>query len=317
MPQQTTSQARVIDPILSEIARGYAYDRAQVASALFPIVPVSARAGKIIEFDASDFQLVNSVRAPGANTKRVQFGHAGKDFALIDRSLEGSVPTELAQEAAAVPGLDLGRRAIRSVQNMMEIEREKEAADLARLAANYPSGNTTTLTGTNQWSDPASNPRGDIKDAREAVRQKIGRRPNTLVLGPKVAGDLLMHVDILDALSANTLKIATLDDLRRVLDIERIVVGDAQYWDPTLNSGAGGFVDVWGKDAILAYTDTASMAEGGSPAYGYTYQLEGYPVVEEPYYDRNTKTWYYPVTDSRRPVLAGAIAGYLIKNASA
>lgn len=317
MPQQTLSQARVIDPILSEVARGYRYDRARIASYLFPIVPVTARAGKIIEFDATDFQLVNSVRAPGANTKRVQFGHAGKDFALIDRSLEGSVPTELAQEARAVPGIDLGTRAIRSVQNMMEIERENEAALLARNAASYPSGNTETLSGAGQWSDPASSPTVDIKEAREVIRSKIGLRPNTLALGPKVAEDLLTHIDVLDRLSNNTLKTATLADLARILDIERIVIGDSSYWDPTLNSGAGGFVDVWGKDAILAYTDPTSLSDGGSPAYGYTYQLEGYPVVEEPYYERNTKTWYYPVTDSRRPVLAGAIAGFLFKNAVA
>jgi hypothetical protein len=59
------------------------------------------------------------------------------------------------------------------------------------------------------------------------------------------------------------------------------------------------------------------MAEMGSPNLGYTYQLSGYPLAEEAYYERNTKTWYAPVTDARQVVLAGASAGFLFVNAVA
>jgi len=76
-------------------------------------------------------------------------------------------------------------------------------------------------------------------------------------------------------------------------------------------------VSLIGTFAVLAYTIPKSMAEMGSPSYGYTYQLSDYPIVEEAYYDRNTKTWYFPVTDARQPVLAGASAGYLFTGASA
>jgi hypothetical protein len=68
---------------------------------------------------------------------------------------------------------------------------------------------------------------------------------------------------------------------------------------------------------VLAYTETGSMVEMGAPSYGYTYQLAGYPLVEEPYYERNPKSWIYPVTDEVAPVMAGADAGYLIQNAVA
>jgi hypothetical protein len=74
---------------------------------------------------------------------------------------------------------------------------------------------------------------------------------------------------------------------------------------------------VWGKDAILAFTTPASMQEMGSPNFGYTYQLEDYPVVEEGYLDRNTNTWYYPTADAAQPVFTGPSAGFLFKNAVA
>ena len=47
MPQATPGQARVVDPILSAVARGYRSPKAAVANVLFPIVPVGLRAGKV------------------------------------------------------------------------------------------------------------------------------------------------------------------------------------------------------------------------------------------------------------------------------
>jgi hypothetical protein len=40
-------------------------------------------------------------------------------------------------------------------------------------------------------------------------------------------------------------------------------------------------------------------------------------MVEEGYPENNTNSWYYPVTDAYQPVLAGATAGFLFKNAAA
>lgn len=45
MPQMTPDSARVVDPILSNIARGYS-NSALVGGSLFPTVPVQQRGGK-------------------------------------------------------------------------------------------------------------------------------------------------------------------------------------------------------------------------------------------------------------------------------
>jgi hypothetical protein len=100
MPQATPGQARVVDPILSAVARGYRSPKAAVANVLFPIVTVGLRAGRIISFGPDDFKLVNTARAPGANTKRIQFGYAGENYSLVDYRLEGAVPNELQEEAS-------------------------------------------------------------------------------------------------------------------------------------------------------------------------------------------------------------------------
>lgn len=308
MSQQNTSQARVIDPILTEVARGYLSQAAAAANVLFPIVPVGQRGGRIITFGPDDFKLIDTRRAPGANTKRIQIAYGSDNYALIDHSLEGSVPIELMQEADAVPGIDLGSGAVRSVQNRMALEREYNAARLARDASKYSTSNKKALSGTSRWSNPASDPFSDINGAKEVIRGKIGVRPNVLTLPPKGLTALRSHAKVLDRLStASDRPPASLDQLKKLFELDEIVESGA------IHHNGNDFIDVWGTDAILAYTTPRSLQEAGSPSFGYTYRLQGYPDVEEAYYERNPKTWFYPVTDALQPVLAGPSAGFLFQ----
>lgn len=311
MPQITPAQARVVDPILSTIAQGY-QNSEMVASFLFPTVPVNLRGGNVITFGKEGFMLYATARAPGENTKRVKFGYAGAPYALQDFSLEGLVPVEIEQEAMNGPGIDLGSRAVSEVSAIMALRLEKASADIARAAGNYGSNNKVTLSGTSQWSDSASDPIKDVEAAKEAIRAATGKRPNTLVMGAAVMAMLRQHGKILDRIKYTGRDVPTPDLLASLFGVQRVVVGDAIY-----STDAGAFVDVWGKDVVLAYTELGSLQSAGLPSYGYTYQLNGYPQVEEAYFDRNAKSWIYPVTRVEAPVLAAAGAGFLITNAVA
>lgn len=314
MPQMTPAGARVVDPILSSVAQGY-QNADLVFPFLFPIVPVGQRGGKIIQFGREDFRLYNTARAPGAATKRIDIGYSGASFALTDYSLEGKVPFELMQEANAVPGIDLGRVAVMKVQNVIQLGNEINAAAIATNAASYQAANKVTLSGTSQWSDQSSgvsNPSKDIQTAIEAVRAAVGKRANTVVLGPKVWAALKTHPLIIDRIKYTGRDSITLEMLANLWDVRRVVVGDAIYED-----ASGALADVWGKNVVVAYTDISGVADAGLPSYGYTYRLSGYPIVETPYQDRNAKSWIYPVTDSLAPVAASINAGYLISNAVA
>ena len=310
MPQMTPAEAAVVDPILTEVARGYGSPNAKIADILFPRVDVTSRSGTILVFPPDAFKLVNSARAPGSNTKRIRLGYGKGNYALVDHSLEGEVDNVSEEEAQTVPGIDLGSHAVNTVQDIMANEREKQAADLALDANSYDANHKETLSGTDLWSNSASNPFEIVNDAREAVRKSIGKKPNVFTLGPSALMFLRNHPKVLDRISTTVDRVpATIEQLQRLFEIERIVEGEATYYD------GKEFKDIWGFDALLAYTTPATMQQRGSPSFGYTYQLKGRPNVEEPYYERNTKTWYYPVNDARMPVLVGASAGFLIKNA--
>lgn len=313
--QLTTALARVYDPVLSNIAQGYRNNEF-VGNALFPVVPVGQRGGRIISFGREDFQLYATARAPGSNTKRIQVGYSGAPFTLEQHALEGFVPFELQDEASAVPGIDLARRSVNAVQNIIDTRLEKAQADLATTAGNYAASNkNTALAGATLWSDPAgSDPLANVMAGREAIRAATGRYPNTMVVGPKVLNALQVHGDIIDRIkyTGGLGRVATAADLAAYFQVERFVVGSGVYMD-----SSGAFVDLWGKNVVLAYTIPGSLADQGAPTYGYTYRLRGFPMVETPYQDRNAKSWIYPVTDEVAPVIAAATAGFLISPAVA
>ncbi len=298
------SQARVVDPILTTHVRGYRHQD-RVGHFLFPSVEVTVAAGKVIEFGKESFMLYNARRAPGAATKRIEFGYEGKPFTLVQDSLESKVPREFARDAAAVPGVDLGMRATNTVMNSLTLTLEYDQATIATTAGNYSADNQMALKSSSKWSHSDSNPVSDINSARQRIRNSCGVYPNTLVLGPKPYAALKNNVKIRDHF--RNVDLITSKLLSDLLEIEQIFEGRSL----TAND-EGKFQDVWGNNAVLAY---APRNPGGfeEPSYGYTYTMKGNPFVEEPYWENPVKSWIYGVTYERAPVLAGMDAVILSK----
>ncbi len=307
--QLTLAQTRVIDPILSTHAQGYRNSEF-VGMDLFPTVPVTLHGGQIIEFGREAFRLYNSGRAPGGATKRIQFGYLGKPFALLLKSLEGVVPIEHMHDAAQVPGIDLGRRAVNLVMKALMLELEVECANLARDATRYGVTHKVALAGAAKWSDPNSTPSTDFENAREAVRASVGIYPNTALIGAKAFSALKHHPKVVDRFKHVSKDSITADMIAGLFELRKVTIGKAIYLNDQDQP-----VDIWGADVIFANVPEQSSGME-DPSYGYTYTMTGHPFVEEPYQERNPKSWLYPVTYNRSPVLSGITSGYLIQGAA-
>jgi len=313
MPQLTPSQARVVNPVLSSIAQGIQQNDL-VGNYLFPAVDVPLRGGQILTFGREAFmQYSNLNRAPGTSTPRVQFGYSGSTYALVDYSIEGKVPVEIEQEAMNSSfSLDHAAVALNGASRILQLRLEIAQATLATTLSNHASSNRTTLSGTAQWSDfgTTSSPLTDIETGKEAIRAGTGRRPNVGVMGPAVWAKLKYHPIVKDYTKYTGREVATLDILSALTGIPNWYIGDAV----SSNDAGTTLSDVWGKDVVLAYSELGSVANYGAPTFGYTYNLAGYPLAEEPYQDRNHKSQFFPVTRAEAPVIAGQLAGYLIKS---
>lgn len=313
-PPMTTAQARVADPILTTVARGYTNGR-HAHESLFPVVPANARAGKVIEFRAEHFADVNSDRAPGENRQKVEFGYKGEPFELTQHALDGKVPREYLEEAAAVPRIDVGMVAVRKTAALVSLRIEIEAAEKATSVASYDAGHTAALAANARW-DAADNqdPAAKVEEMKETISQAVGIDPNVLVCGHAVVRQLKRHPKVIDQVKytrglqdAPNDMLVTNEMLATYFGVERFVDADVRKGD------VGAFEYVWGKNVILAFSDVSPMASMGSPSFGYTYRLRNYPIAEPPHYDRDCESWLYPYTSEDTPVIAGKSAGYLLR----
>lgn len=307
MAQLSPSQARVIDPILSTFAQGYS-DPEFVGNMLFPPVPVDAAGGQVIQFGKESFMAYTTRRAPGAGIKRLQTGYLGVPYALENHGFAGQVPYEIARDAQNVPGIDLGKRAIRSSLSVVQRSVEIQQASIATNAANYDSNHKVTLTGTSKWSDPAGKPVTQITTYRENVRASSGRYPNVAFFSAVAWAAFINNPEVVNKLIYSQVGIITPDIAAVLLQVDKVVVGKSIQSD-----NSGNFSDIWGNYMILAYTALGSK-DAEEPSYGYTYTMRGHPAVMQPWYDNDTQSWVYPAMYERLPVLSGISSGFLVIN---
>ena len=264
------------------------------------------RGGKVIEFAAEHFAEMAIERAPGARIPEINVGYSSRDYALTQRALAGKVPIELQEEAGAVPGIDLGSVAVQRVMAINALQIEIKAASLI-VAANF-TGRTKALAGNAQWSHANATPAKEVRSVYSTIRQGIGMDPNTLFVGKPVHDALINNADVIDRIKHTQPAVGDAIDeaaLARYFRVERYVVGSAMKGEP------GAFEEIWGKIALLCYSNVTSLASMGAPSFGYTYRLSGYPMAEPPWYNRSNRSWMYPVTNEDTPEIVGAAAGYL------
>ncbi len=303
------SQLRVVDPILTQHARGYT-NAGFIGHLLFPEVDMPTRAAKRIEFDRSSFRRRRTRRAPGAQIAALEFGFEGKAVSLHQEALSAVTPIEHQQEAGEVPGIDLLQVGVDTVLAVIALEKEIQQAETARNPAAYAATNKSALTGADKWSDPTCDILVQVLDAKETIRKRIGRRPNTLVLTGGLSTDLQKNEKIREHFKHTTSSTITIPMLQTYFDIQNVVAGDGIY-----DQQDGTTVDIWGTEAILAWVPPAGQRQMPLPSYGYTYRLRGHPLVEPARWDGDIRSWKNDVLDEFSAELVGADAGFLFQGA--
>jgi hypothetical protein len=320
--QLDLSQTRIIDPILSDRALGFG-SQEQKWMKLAPPVIVGNRAGQITKFGQERFDLVDSYRAPGANTERIDIGYAAQPFKLVQDRLKTSVPIEH-QEEAQIPGIDLRAEAVDTVRELQERKLEDETARLLTISANYPAGHAPVIAAGDKWDTLTADPVRQVLNARTIIRRKIARTPNTLFFCGEDAWIAWRENEKIKARIQYSERAIITEDITGEMVRLDVVVG------MDVKKTATGMVDIWaqnGKNVILAWVPTNPMginATGGNlqigkrsnrnPAFAYTYVLKGCPYVEQGEYVKDTASWEDYVTYERQPFITMPEAGYLFRD---
>lgn len=306
------------NPVLTNLLLGLGQGT-YIGERLFPRLPQALSKVMLAQVGDERFRKYNLRRAPGTATKRVNIKYDGKTYEVKQYSVEVPIPRELIRESEEArrlnltANLDISRIAMLTANDILGLDYEIECAALATTVGTYAVGNVLALAGATKWSAATGTPVTDITNASEVIRKKIGKRPNTLTLSADAAVALRHNNEVKTYLPSTQMGPATMDQLRSILNVEEIHVGDA-IWIADDDTSA----DVWGNNAVLAYVPRMIGATGdislAEPAFGFTNVLEGHPFAEQPYFENNLKSWVYGATYERQANVAYPGAAFLFQN---
>ena len=205
----------------------------------------------------------------------------------------------------------------RALAQMLYLEKEKLLADT--LADTAIITQTTTLSGSDQWSDKDnSDPISVIETAQAAIRTGCGMYANAAVIPIAVFKKLKFHPQLMDALGYKYARPGGLkaSEIADALDLEKVFIPDCQY--ESANEGqSSSLADVWGKHMFLLVSP--SSAQVGQISLGYMVRRQG----ESPRKVYKQATFNPPngnlilCEDNYDLLIAKATAAYSIKSAIA
>jgi hypothetical protein len=253
-----------------------------IASRVFPNVPVQKRSDRYFTYDRGQF-----------NRDEMQLRAAGAESAGGGYDID-STPTYYCQKYAlhkdidddtranADAALNLDREAMAWLSHKALIKREKAWVGSYFNAGAWSFGragvasNPAVGTSVLKWSDPASTPIEDVRNAKRIVLESTGYEPNKLTLGKAVYDILLDHPDIIDRLkygqTAGSPAMANRERLAQLFEVDEILVSSAIE-----NTSQEGLANVhsfiMGKGALLTYSPAAAGLM--TPSAGYTFSWTG------------------------------------------
>lgn len=263
------------DPDL--VAISIAYRNTQlIADKIFPRKPVGEEKFRYYKYPKGQFITIPNTRS-GRKGELNEANFEGEE--VVDSTIPFGLKSPVPQHDIdnAPEGMSPLNLATEGLRDLILLDREKRAADLAFDATQYASGNKVQLSGTDQWSDFAnSDPIDDIEAGLNAPMH----RPNKMILGQAAWSKLRQHPDIVKSANKNDgdKGMASKQAVAELFELDEIIVG--QGWINIAKPGqAVQRVRVWGKHCLLIHDNATAMPSTGlGVTYGFTAQ-HGDPVA--------------------------------------
>lgn len=300
---------RVVDPVLTSVARGYR-NAAFIGENIFPIVQVEKEDIVVPLFGKGAFVEYDTERAVGAESNvLLREKSSSMDLVLNEHDLAAAV--DYREQAESL--FNEEAKAIRRATSGVNLKRELYAARLAQDPKVYLEGSRKALAAGDRWASGKGEPVTVIEAGIEAIRNATGLRPNLMTMGASVMSVLRYHPAIQAQIGANERKRITAEILQDIFQIPKVVIGEPVSSQDAKKDP----IDVWADNLMLHYvsppqTGTES-ADENEPSFGYTFRRKGMPVADK-YPGLGGKVSYARFTDIYKVAVVGGDAGYLITN---
>jgi hypothetical protein len=242
MSQSRIDELRMIDPVLTTVAQGYTNSNL-VAEALFPTIQVSKLKGKIPVFGKEAFLIRDTYRAIKAQSNRIPPSDIEFiTFETKERDIEISI--DYIEEEESPDFSRYEQRITKELVDILQLGREKEAADLVQNTDNFNEDLIYEVTENQAFDDYTKNadPILIIRNSAAKMRSLIARYPNTMVIGDKCYQALINHPKLLERVKYSGISKVSKNILSELTDIPNVFVGSAVYSDDGVNSAMSGWI---------------------------------------------------------------------------
>ncbi len=309
MSNSRLDSLRMVDPVLTTIAHGYT-NNSFIAHNIFPTVEVSKMKGKIPIFSKNSFVMRDTERALRASSNRIPPEEIQMmDFQTHERDVE--IALDYLEEEESSDFFRYEQRSTKELLDILLTGREKAAADLVQNPDNFDSDMKLVI---NSEAESIYSPTSSvdteawINQGRDAIRSKIGKYPNVMIMGDATLRKILLHNSMTNKIRySNQLSISA-DMVKEIYNIENLIVGTSIF-----SADGNTLEDIWKDNIILAYVDQNSRKSEYNPSFGYTFQRKGLPEVDS-YYENGGKVKVIRATDNFSVQITGKDAGFLIAN---
>jgi len=261
------------------------------------------------------FQLVEDVRAPGTRGAETGWTLSTIPYVSQEHSQSTSIPDQARTNADAPLSLEVDATEIKTAQ--VQLRLEYDTASMLTTSGNYATGLSEDLSaaGNTPWSDPNSDPIGDIEAAKALVLEACGKEPNVAAAGHKVKLALKNHPKIIARFSYNgrpgDAPVKVTDQmLADLFDLDEFMDAKGQY-DTAPEGTTGVFNFIWGNNLVLSVRPASIGLK--TLAHASIIRVKGYRLTESWYQQPESATWIR-VRDHYVPFLISNLAGFLFQN---
>lgn len=273
MPSPTDSDLHV-NKLLSDLSVAYMNEQsAFIARKVFPVVPVSKRSDRYAVYDDAAF-LRSRAAARAPATESIGGGYkvdTTPTYYCEKYSYHRDIPDEERDNADPVfnPEVDSMEHVTHAILLKMEelwvtnyFTTGKWGTDRTGVASG-PTGDQFV-----KWNVSTATPIDDIRLSSNNVLAKTGRRPNVLVINPKVLAALEDHSSIVDRIKYTSDRTVTPEVLARLFRLDEVLIAESVI-DSSVDGAAASTGFVIGNHALLVYRP--QRAGRKIPAGGYTF----------------------------------------------
>jgi len=271
------------DQFLGNLSQMYAND-SYIGERLVTIVPVEKRTNRYAIYPQREMFEAPSdlLTSQKARANEISETRSYASYELKDYGLENFVSNETLDNQD-VP-FNERADAVAHLAEHMARKREVRIADLLTTAGNYGSGNSTTLSGSDQWNSAAGgNPIKVIQDAKAALFNGPGATDIVAFSSLGVFNVLARHLQLLDLQKYTINGLLTPEAIARYFGFSAYLIGESRK--QTANEGqTASYSRIWGDDFGLVRVARGPSLKTAS--FASLFRKNGDPVVTE---------WFDPV----------------------